>query len=128
MKGFGLILLYFFTWRSVLTGSVLAGVLLLVLALNALLLSPYTAFSIALLAFVAMLIVPLLSSSAALRHLISSRSLCIIPHFAFKAGCALFLLTLLTAGFLPLVSWVLGLPGMALRAGPLIFVIASLYT
>lgn len=128
MRGFARILLYFFTWRSVITGAVAVGAALLVLALNALLLSPYTAFSIALLAFVFLLVLPYLSAPIALRQMISSRSLAIIPYFALKAGFALLMLTVLLAGFLPLIGWLLDLAFINLWFGLLLFIIASLYT
>ncbi len=127
MKGFLRILLYFFTWQSIIIGALVFGALMLVLALNVLLLSPYAAFSISLLAFLGLLVVPYISSAPALRCLISSRNLCIIPHFSLKAGLALFLLTLLTAAFLPLAAWVVAQPDITFWLGPKIFIIASLY-
>lgn len=127
MKGFARILLYYFTWRSVISGMVVGGALLMVAALNALLLSPYVAFTISVLSFMGLLVAPFLSASLALRHIISSRSLGLIPYFALKAGLALLLLTLLTSAFLPMMGWLAGRPLMTLSWAPKLFVIASLF-
>jgi hypothetical protein len=122
-----LLLLYFFTWRSVLTGSAVLGLVLFAFALNALAQSPYSAYALALLAFVG-LAVPYLSAAFALRKLISSRSLGITPHLPLRVGIVMLLLTLLTAAYVPFVAWLCGIPTITFWLGLRIFVVASLYT
>jgi hypothetical protein len=128
MKGLGMVLLYFFTWRSVIVGAVLLGIALIALALSLVILVPEGAAAVMLVAFVLMLGVPYLSASKALRTLISNRRLAIVPGFLLKAGLAMLALTLLTAAFLPAGVLLLGAPAELYWLGPPVFIVASLYT
>lgn len=128
MKGFGMLLLYFFTWRSVIVGSVLLGLVVLALAMGLAALAPRGAIAMALLAFVLLLAVPYLSAPKALRTLISNRRLAMVPGLPVRTGLAMCLLTALTAVFLPLCGLLLGAPGAFVWLGIYIFILASLYT
>jgi hypothetical protein len=80
-----------------------------------------------LLAYMGLLVVPFLSAPRALRVIIGSRALALVPGLPLMTGTALLLLTLLTAAFLPLCGWLPGHPGTTFWFGPKIFIIASLY-
>ncbi len=127
MKAFGMLLLYFFTWRTVIIGSVFVGAALLALASSIFVFSSNGATAAMMLAFIFLLAVPYLSAPFALRIIISNRRLAIVPGLPLRAGLALFLLALLTAAFIPLTAWLLGGPATIFWLGPEIFVIASLY-
>jgi hypothetical protein len=128
MKSYGLILLYLFTWRTVITGAMFLGLLLLALALSTSIYNPYLAFSLAVIAFMNLLGVPYLSAAPAMRKLISNRSLSIMPNFSFRVGLVLLTLTIVTAGFLPLLGWFFAMPGMSFSFALKLFIVISLYT
>jgi hypothetical protein len=128
MKGFVLLLLYFFTWRSVILGSVCLGLLLLGFAASVAPVSSSGAGALSMLAFVFMLVVPYISAPKMLRAIISNRRLAIVPALPLTTGLAMLLLTLMTAVFVPLSGWLLGAPTEIYWLGPNIFIIASLYT
>jgi hypothetical protein len=128
MKAFGLLLLYFFTWRTVIIGSVFVGVALLGLASSVFVFSTNAATAAAMLAFVFLLVVPYLSAPKALRAIISNRRLALVPGLPLRTGLAMLLLTLATGSFIPLIGWLLDAPGTIFWLGPQIFIIASLYT
>jgi hypothetical protein len=131
MKGFGLLLLYFFTWRSVIVGLVLFGLALLALlafAASVGTLAPNGELPITIPAFVLVLVVPYFCAPKALRTIISNRRLAIVPGLPLQAGLAVLLLTLLIALFLPLSRWLFGAPEGIFWLIPQIFIIASLYT
>jgi hypothetical protein len=127
MKALGTLLLYFFTWRTVIIGSVFVGAALLALASSIFVFSSNGATAATMLAFIFLLAVPYLSAPYALRMIISNRRLAIVPGLPLRAGLALFVLTCLTAAFIPFSAWLLGGPATIFWLGPEIFVIASLY-
>ncbi|MDY6982637.1 MAG: hypothetical protein SV422_06085 [Pseudomonadota bacterium] len=128
MKGFGMLLLYFFTWRSVIVGAVVLGLAMLALASSLAMLFPQGAAAATLLAFVFLLAVPYLAAPKALRTLISNRRLTIVPGFPLRTGVAMLLLTFMTAAFLPLGAVLLRTPADFYWIGLHVFIIASLYT
>lgn len=128
MKGFGMVLLYFFTWRSVIAGAVVFGLALLALASSLAMLFPQGAAVVALFAFGFLLAIPYLAAPKALRTLISNRRLAIVPGFPLRTGFAMLVLTLLTAAFLPLAAVLLRAPDDFYWIGLHVFIIASLYT
>ncbi len=128
MKGFGILLLYFFTWRSVIIGSAFLGLALLGLAASVAAMSAQAAFALTLPAFAFLLAVPYMSAPKALRTIISNRRLAIVPGLPLRTGLAMLALTTLIGAFIPVSGWLFGAPPVIFWLGPQIFIIASLYT
>ena len=129
MKSYGMILFYLFTWRTAIIVAMSLGLLLLVVALVSLALNFYfAAFALAVVAFLPLVGVPYLSAAPAMRKLISNRCLSMMPNFALRVGIVLLVLTITTAGFLPFIGWLFGMPGMTFAFALKLFIITSLYT
>ena len=138
MKGLFMILQYYFNWQFVTRWSGTTGFLLFILSVvlffitqnntdipllrNVSVLSPYV---VLLLAYLCLLIIPLISSPIAFRALISNRQLGLIPGFRFKAGLALLMLTLLTSFFIFLFNSILN--GFSTQRLPLLYFSLNLF-
>lgn len=126
MKGTLFVFLAFFLWQRPLRWIVALGLVPLVLAVPARLIDTGLSFGLAIWGGLAVLLPPFLLAPVAFRGLIANLRLGLLPHFHFRAGLALLLMTLLFAAWLPLAALYAGVPLHPLLF-PRLFIGASLY-
>lgn len=128
MKGFLRLLLYYFRWRSILTGVAVLGALLLGFGLSVSAVNLRAGYGFGMLGYLLGLAMPYFLAPVGLRCLLRNRALAQVPGLPLRAGQALLVLTVIVAVVPVLLRLLVNLHANAVSLAALIFIMASLYS